>query len=80
MLCEECIEEHLDHHKKSGLPVMSIKSFKKVREYCSDKLNRLIDDLLARMSNLKQPKNPQQILEEANMKFETIKRLMFEII
>lgn len=59
---------------------MSIKSFKKVREYCSDKLNRLIDDLLARMSNLKQPKNPQQILEEANMKFETIKKLMFEII
>lgn len=80
LLCEECIEEHLEHHKKNSLPDVSIRSLKKVREICVEKLNRLIEDLGMRMGSLRQPKNPQQILEEANMKFEAIKKIMFEII
>ena len=45
-----------------------------------EKLNRLIEELGVRMGSLEQPKSPDQILEEANIKFNAIKKVMFDII
>ena len=42
MLCSECIEGHVVHHKETGQSDLSIKSMKRVREYCVDKLNKLM--------------------------------------
>ena len=51
-----------------------------MRESCVEKLNRLIEELGVRMGSLEQPKSPDQILEEANIKFNAIKKVMFDII
>lgn len=58
-LCSECIEEHLLHHKKTGLNDLYVKSFKSVRNDCSVKLIKIIEKLLSNLTLLSQPKNPQ---------------------
>jgi hypothetical protein len=80
MLCSECIEEHLLDHKKTNKSDLAIKSVKRVRMICVDKLNKLIEELLGKMSMMKQPQTAEEMMEDTERKLAELKRVMYQII
>lgn len=80
MLCSECIEEHLLDHKKANKSDLSIKSVKRVRMICVDKLNKLIAELLDRMAVMKKPQTAEEMMENTERKLAELKHVMYQII